>query len=151
MDFNDLKSTLEAHTAGAKLTLPKGALDSDALDALFDKYLPGGELVVENITSRSESEAEASVTIVGTGGSLPISGLSVVARFSVVGVQAEMFIPASFVPASADAVWTLDASFPSLRNSVIPSLHFVAPTTLYLASYDVSETVRAGLYFEGTM
>src|SRR5947209_2994697 len=151
MDFNGLRDILDAHTSGAKLTLPSGVLESDALDALFEKYLSDRELVVENITARNESEAEASVTVVGTGGGLPFSGLSVEAKFSVVGGRAELNVSANFIPAGADAVWTLGGIFPSLRNSVIPSLHFVAPTALHLASYEVSETVKSGMTFDGTM
>src|SRR2546421_594228 len=150
MDFKSLKDILDAHTSGAKLTLPSGALESDAVDALFEKHLADRELVVENITARNESEAEASVIVVGTGGNIPFKDLSVEAKFVVVAGRAELFVSASFVPAQTDAVWTLDASFPPLQKSVIPSLHFVAPTALRLASYEVSETVDCGMTFDGT-
>ncbi len=143
MNLQQLKSLVAV--SGGVLSLNLDDLESASLTQLFEPYLAGTTLVINNVTQRAETDE--GVTVVGTGGNRIFAGMQVTALFRLGSDQGATV----FLTARGEREWTFDKSFPALAHSIFADLQFEPSPTLYLSSYQISEEIGTVMSFEGTL
>ncbi len=126
-----------------RLELDIRAVGSAALNTVVLPFMENGKLIIDAITQNTDSGT--AVTMVGTGGNLPFTGMAVTAVFSMQGEE-----PALLLTAVGDAQWTLARGFPAMGGSFLDQMRYLAPT-LVLRSHAASEEQAAGMTFAGTL
>jgi uncharacterized protein DUF6603 len=122
------------------------ALDplSDGLTAALGRFLPpGGRLVLEAVTDRTESAG--GVTVTGTGTAEPFTGMTVTAEFTVVAGEVT-----AAIQSVGDQTWSFGGSFPRLAGTALDGLRFTAPV-LSFAWDGTGEPAEAYLSFTGAL
>src|SRR5437764_2679090 len=147
MTIDDICRTLNnsAYYDGNTLTLPDSALGSNDVEALIDAYLPGDALIINNANI---TQGATSVTVTGTGGVAPFSGMQVEAVFTVSsdGNAAELALTATVTQG-----WTFADSFPALARTFFATMLFDHTSQFYFNSYTVPDVGPPGLSFDGTL
>lgn len=105
---------------GQRLAVTLDTLSTGLTTALGPFLPPGGQLVLDPVTDRTEFDDGVSVT--GTGTAEPFTGMTVTARFAVVAGDVTLALRATGEPA-----WSFAASFPRLNNTLLADLRFAAP------------------------
>ena len=148
MDIEALKLIILdnlAHTdLDRTLALASDALESPAIQQLFDDHLDGALMLREQL--RDPIDAPDSITILGTSYNMAFTDMAIAARF---GLTPEGE-PTCVITAVPDEVWSFASSFPDLDATFLPLLEFT-DAALSLASHDVSDTVKQGLSFSGNL
>ncbi|HEY2672070.1 MAG TPA: DUF6603 domain-containing protein, partial [Rugosimonospora sp.] len=122
-----------------------GALDalSGGLAAALGPFLPpGGQLVLDPVTDRTESDDGVSVT--GTGTAEPFTGLTVTAAFAVVAGDVTLHLRAT-----GDSAWSFGTSLPRLRGTLLDLLGFSAPVLSF--DWAGGDPAAAHLAFAGEL
>ncbi|HJQ26142.1 MAG TPA: hypothetical protein VKA60_19650 [Blastocatellia bacterium] len=147
MTIDQIYATLTspAYLHDNTLTLPDSALGSGDIQALIDAYLPGDALVINDADIE---QATTSVTVKGTGGVAPFTGMQIEATFSVSedGSEAEVAMTAT-----VGQGWTFAKSFPALADSFYAGMQFDSASKFYFNSYAVPDVAPPGLSFDGTL
>lgn len=154
MDIATVVQILNDHLKDGVLTLPAGALQSGAIGGVFNAYLPGGQLVLTGVTGITVRNRDSEAVATGTGGAGPFQGAAATAVFTVTSGVAQIDLTAS--PAAG---WKWSDSFPSLANTVLPSLAFAGDAAFEFTSNvspvkaapDAPPAVEHGLTFSGTV
>jgi len=151
MQLSDVASILDQSTAGKTLTLPADAFgDGTAVAQLLTAYLTGEQLVVKNAVQVTTAKA---ITVEGTGGNAPFTGMSVMVQFSVDGGGNAVLAAIATAPTTG---WTLATAFPLLAPTLVAGLTFSGTQGFYLASAPTDIDARGvhlaqGLHFKGTL
>ncbi|MGI8331304.1 DUF6603 domain-containing protein [Actinomadura scrupuli] len=120
---------------GTRVDVPVDALPGAG--SLFTGFFPGGHVVIDPVTSRTETTD--GVTVTGTGASGPFTGMTVTMRFAIVSAAVTVF-----ARAAGDTNWTFTKAFPDLRTSVFDTLRFQSPEL-------VLDSTAATMTFTGTL
>src|SRR5215218_7454128 len=126
-----------------RLELDIRAVGSAALNEEILPFPENGKLIIDAITQNTDTGTE--VTIAGTGGNLPFTGMLVTAVFTMHGEE-----PALTITAEGDGLWTLAHGFPAVQGTFLEQMRYKAPT-LVLRSHAASEEIDAGMTFAGTL
>lgn len=120
------------------------AVGSAALNEEILPFMENGKLIIDAITQNRDTGPEE-VTIVGTGGNLPFTGMHVTAMFTMHGEE-----PALTITAVGDGQWTLAQAFPAMQGTFLEQMRYLAPS-LVLRSHPATEEDVAGMTFAGTL
>ena len=143
MTPEEIYAIIKKNISSSRLALSGGALGAGVVEGLFNKYLPGGVLIINN--SVLSQPAGGIVRLTGTGGCPPFSGMAVTARFSTISGGA-----AVQVEAVIGEGWHFPDSFAELAGTVLQSLDITGTRKLSLSSFDAPGIVK-GLYFQGEL
>lgn len=126
-----------------RLELDIRAVGSAALNEEILPFTENGKLIIDAITQNTDTGTE--VTIAGTGGNLPFTGMRVTAVFTMHGEE-----PALTITAVGDGRWTLAHGFPAMQSTFLEQMRYEAPT-LVLRSHPATDEDVAGMTFAGTL
>lgn len=148
MDIEALKPIILDNLANTdperELTLAADALESPAIQQMFETYLDGALMLRELL--RDPIDTPDSITVLGTSYNAPFTDMAIAARFSL-NPNGE---PTCVITGVPDAIWSFASSFPDLDETFFPLLEFT-DSVLLLASHDLSDTVKQGLSFSGNL
>jgi Family of unknown function (DUF6603) len=133
MTPDELKSSVTL--TGTRVDVPVAALRG--VGPFFAGFFPGGHVIIDPVTARTETADGVSVT--GTGASGPFTGMTVTMRFTIVSAAVT-----ALVQAAGGANWTFTTSFPVLRFSVFDTLRFQSPALTL-------DSTAAAMTFTGTL
>ncbi|MEN3310157.1 MAG: hypothetical protein V7603_6359 [Micromonosporaceae bacterium] len=126
-----------------RLTVALDTLSAGLAAALGPFLPPAGQLVLDHVTDRTESDTGVSMT--GTGTAEPFTGLTVTAGFSVVAGEVSLTLQAT-----GGSAWSFGTSLPRLDGTLLDALRFTAP----VLSFDWSggdDPTSAHLSFAGRL
>lgn len=147
MDLNQIYEILNDNLSDDRvLTLPKNALESPPIEKVFDEYLLGENLVLQEAYVVNTGP---NITVVGQGDSFPFANTYVTAIFTAPAGVAAMSLDADGFDASVSTVWKFDKAFPVLESTFVKDLQFTG-AVLTLRSGNASQTQPEGLSFKGT-
>jgi hypothetical protein len=126
-----------------RLTVALGTLSTGLAAALGPFLPPGGTLVLDRVTDRTESDD--GVTVTGSGTAEPFTGLTVTARFAVVAGEVTLTLRAT-----ADQGWSFETGFPRLGGTLLAALRFATPTLSFTWAGAAGPTA-GGLSFAGEL
>ncbi|GIH15128.1 DUF6603 domain-containing protein [Rugosimonospora africana] len=125
-----------------RLTVALDTLSSGLAAALGPFLPPGGQLVLDPVTERTESDDGVSVT--GTGTAEPFTGLTVTAAFAVVAGEVTLHLAAA-----GGSTWSFGTSLPRLRGTLLNLLRFSAPVLSF--DWTGGDPAAAHLAFAGEL
>ncbi len=130
MTLAALLEILNQNIAGGTLTLPKGAISSPQIDALYEDFLLNAALVINNVVVTAETDK---ITVTGQGNSFiffsteaaPLTFTLDAAQLPVMSIQADALM------ALKDG-WTFGKSFPSLEYSLWGGYYSPSDPTIWI-------------------
>lgn len=125
-----------------RLAVALDALSGGLAAALGPFLPPGGQLVLDHVSDRTESENGVSVT--GTGTAEPFTGLTVTAAFAVVAGDVTLELTAT-----GDSAWSFGTSLPRLAGTLLDWLRFSAPVLSF--TWAGGDPAAARLTFAGDL
>jgi hypothetical protein len=146
IDIAKLKKLVEESLKDGKFSLDTAKLESPGITVIATECFPDATLTLTNAGIASNDEQ--SITVKGTGVSIPITGMTVTAKFYLVQDNAALTMQA----AGGDD-WTLNQSFPVLDDTLGAQVRFSKtpqPPSLWFLS-DPDQDKFNGVSFNGTI
>jgi Family of unknown function (DUF6603) len=125
-----------------RLTVALDTLSAGLAAALGPFLPPGGQLVLDQVTDRTETADGVSVT--GTGTTEPVTGLTVTAVFAAVAGDVTLHLRAAGGPS-----WSFGTSLPRLGGTLLDALRFSAPALSF--DWTGGDPAAAHLAFAGDL
>ena len=141
MNLDQVRSTLKKNYKASTKTLTLSADTFPELKELFNQNLSNGNLVIGN----TSIPAEGDIVIKGRGDSDPFKDLQVTATFGVDNGTVTLYLTATIYDS-----WKFKDSFSAFENTFLGKLSFDTDSHLILSSYDYSDKIKTGLFFDGT-
>ncbi|WP_437324924.1 DUF6603 domain-containing protein [Sorangium sp. So ce381] len=142
--MSNLTDVLQRSLKGSAFALKTGDLQSPAIDAIAGDFFPNAVLSLTQ--ARLDVAADGTAVVRGTGVDLPLTGMSVEARFYDRDGHSHFQLTAT-----AGAGFTLTAALPALASPLATALRFASPPTLTLHTDPQSAAGAPGMALAATI